>query len=309
MDILVAGGSGFVGTNFIQYILDKYTDYNIVNVDSLEHSKNNLKDEESKKYRFCQIDICNHDELLKLFKFWFGFDVIINLADSNNGFSNITGTHNLLEIAKKYKVKKFIQVSTNEVYDVGSTSGSFGDYVRTISKEDDYVLPKDFYCASKASCDLIALSYYSSFGVPVIVSRVCELYGLYQTIDEFVPSVITNLLSNKPVSYCQEITNNLINVLDFCRALDSLMHYGATGQIYNVCGSETYSELVVANTVMEIMGKNSSVLERARDIKKNTPMMTCNKIAEMLQWKPLIELRAGLDDSIEWYDSNREWWK
>lgn len=268
MDILVIGGSGFVGTNFIQYLLEKYKDNNIVNIDKLENSKNNLKDEDSKNYRFYQIDVCNYEELLKLFKFWFGFDIIINFTDSLNGLCNV------LEIIKKYKVKKLLQVST----------------------EIDSI------------CESTALSYFSSFSIPVVISRSSELYGPFQKINKFIPSIVTDLILDKFVTAQQKNSKNWLNVFDYCRALDTLIHYGQIGQIYDICGSEIWNEFDVVNAIIETMGRSNNVLEGAREI--NQELLQINsKIADELSWMPLVKMKEGLEETVEWYKSNTEWWQ
>jgi dTDP-glucose 4,6-dehydratase len=298
MEILVVGGSGFVGTNFIQYILDKYNDYKVINVD-----KSNSQTEEHANYRFYQIDICNFEELLKLFKFWYSFDIVINLSNSTDCLSNITGLYNLLEITKKYKAKKFLQISTNEVYET-SKNDSYDDHYSFI--EEDIIKPKSFQLASRASCDLIALSYYYSFNSPIIVSRSSELYGPYQEIEDFIPSTIIKLIANNQICINPLICKNWLNVLDYCRALDSLMHYGVAGQIYNVCGNKILKNFNVAKLIIDIMKKDENLLEEIQDEQINTPFLDCTKITELLRWKPLIQIKEGLEDTISWFEDNKQ---
>jgi dTDP-glucose 4,6-dehydratase len=321
MDILVSGGAGFIGTNFIEYILEKYPDYNIVCVDKLTYAgnKNNFANiEDNKRFHFCHADICNSNELLKIFKFWFGFDVIVNFAaeshvdrsissDFSRNFidSNIVGVFNLMEIIKKYKVKKFVQVSTDEVY--GSLTDK-GKFVETMNLK-----PSSLYSASKASADLISLSYFTTFQVPVVISRCSNNYGPYQFPEKFIPLMITNALEGKrlPIYGSGLNVRDWINVLDHCRALETLMHYGTPGEIYNSGGGNEAKNIDIAQFILDYLGLPSSMLEKVRDRPGHDfrYAMDYTKMKNEFGWKPKMEFKEGLVDTIEWYKSNENWWK
>lgn len=321
MDILVTGGAGFIGTNFIQYILDKHHDYNILCLDKLTYasSRNNIREfENNEKYHFYQADICNVEDVLKAFKFWYSFDILINFAaeshvdrsivsEDSKSFidSNISGTYSLLEITKKYKVKKFLQVSTDEVY---GSLGDSGKFVETMN-----LIPSSLYSASKASADLIALSYFHTFGMPIVVSRCSNNFGPYQHPEKFIPLMITNALEGKnlPIYGSGLNVRDWINVLDHCRALETLMHYGKPGEVYNIGGGNELKNIEIAEFILDYLKLPHNMLENVKDRLGHDwrYAMDYTKINTELGWKPILDFKDGLIDTIEWYKSNEEWWK
>jgi dTDP-glucose 4,6-dehydratase len=321
MDILVTGGAGFIGTNFVEYILEKYPDYNIVCVDKLTYasSKNNIKElEKNERFHFFQADICNTMEMLKVFKFWFSFDIVVNFAaeshvdrsvvsEHSRSFieSNVFGTYSLLEIIKKYKVKHFLQVSTDEVY------GSLGDKDKFV--ETSNLKPSSLYSSSKASSDLIALSYFHTFGIPVVVSRCSNNFGPYQHPEKFIPLTITNALLGRKIPVYGSGLNvrDWINVLDHCRALETLMHYGKPGEVYNVGGGNEAKNIDIAQFILDYLELSSDLLEKVKDRPGHDWRYAIDytKIKTDFGWKPVIDFKNGLIDTIDWYKENRDWWR
>jgi len=320
MDILISGGAGFIGSNFIRYMLSKYPDYRIVNVDKLTYAGNlkNLEDiEKDERYRFYQVDIANHDALLEVFKNWYGFDVIVNFAaeshvdrsilEYSKEFidSNIVGTFNFLEIIKKYKVKKYLQVSTDEVYGSLEQNGKF--------TEKSYLKPSSLYSATKTSADLIALSYYHTFKIPVIVSRCSNNYGSFQYPEKLIPLMITNIIEGKKLPVYGKGLNirDWIHVLDHCRALDTLLHYGKIGECYNVGGGNEWQNIEIVKFIIDYLGANYDMIEFVRDRLGHDYRyaMDYSKMNTEFGWKPLVSFADGLRDTIEWYQKNTDWWQ
>jgi dTDP-glucose 4,6-dehydratase len=291
MDLLVIGGNGFVGANFIQYILEKYHDYNVICID--KHTNENI--EKTEKFHFYQVDFCNIEEVLKVFKFWYSFDIIVNFAEENNENiidSNIYGVYKIFEIIKKYKVKHFLQVSTTDVYDILNDEQRFAETSNT-----------SLYSASKASADLIALSYFHSFKIPVVVSRCSNNFGIYQNTNEFIPSLIINALTKKKLIVYEDDIRNWINVLDHCRALDTLMHYGKFGEIYNIKGNR-HSSLEIARLIMNYLNLPLDMLEvRSREYSFKSEI-DYSKIGDEFGWKPVLDFKESLIDTIESYRTN-----
>jgi len=297
MDILIAGGAGFVGINFIQLILDKYPDYNIVCIGFVENEENLKEFENNQHFYFYRIDICNFDELLKIFKFWYGFDVIINFSvesqdrnlEQKKSFidSNIMGTYNFLEIIKKYKTKKYLQVSS------------------------ELELNNSLCSAGKTSADLIALSYFAAFKIPVIVLRSLDNYGFFQHPRELIPEMITSALIGEKVPVYNPSTRDWINVLDHCRALETLMHYGKPGEIYNLGTGNSVKSVEIAYLIIDYLKLSSDILEKKQGNQESKSLysMDFSKLNEEFGWKPIIDFKQGILDTIEWYKSNESWWR
>jgi len=322
MDILVSGGAGFIGTNFIQLLLDKYPDYNVVCVDKLTYAGNSSNLErflDNPRFHFRQIDICKMEELQKIFKFWYGFDIIVNFAaeshvdrsissEFSRNFidSNIIGTFNFLEIIKKYKVKTYVQVSTDEVY--GSLDFDNTKFIETMNLK-----PSSLYSASKASADLIALSYFTTFKLPVVISRCSNNYGPYQHPEKFIPLMITNALEGKPLPIygSGENIRDWINVLDHCRSIETIMHYGKHGEVYNAGGGNEARNIDVAKFILDYLGLSHSMIENVGDRLGHDLRysMDYSKIESELGWKPKFDFKEGLIETIEWYVDNKSWWK
>jgi len=322
MDILISGAAGFIGTNFCHYILEKYSDYNIVCVDKLTYAGNRHNidelEDKHKNFRFCQADICDSDEILKIFKFWQGFDTVVNFAaeshvdrsissEFSKSFidSNIVGVFRLLEIIKKYKVKKFIQVSTDEVY---GSLGEEGKFVETTNLN-----PSSLYSSSKASADLIAFSYYHTFKMPIVVSRCSNNFGSYQYPEKLIPLLITNALEGKKLPIYGEGLNvrDWIHVLDHCRGIETLLHYGKPGEVYNFGGNNEIKNIEVAQFILEYLKLPLTMIEHVQDRLGHDLRysMDFTKVSREFGWHPMIDFKTSLVEVVEWYKDNEDWWK
>jgi dTDP-glucose 4,6-dehydratase len=310
--ILVTGGCGFIGSNFIHYILKKYKNYKIANLDKLTYAGNleNLKDiEKNPGYKFIKGDICDKkivDEALQ------GVDIVVNFAAATHvdrslyepdSFikTNIVGTHTLLESAKKFGIKKFIQVSTDEVY--GSINeGKF--------KETDNLLPNSPYAASKAGADLVARAYHKTFDLPVLITRSSNNFGPFQYPEKLIPLFIANLLKSKKVPLYGSGKNirDWIYVLDNCEAIDIVLHRGEIGEIYNIGAENEKTNIEITKTILESLGKDESFIEYVKDRPGHDfrYALDIRKIKK-LGWKPKYNFKKAIKETIEWYLKNQSW--
>lgn len=314
MNILVTGGAGFIGSNFIRMMLNKYEDICITNLDKLTYAGNleNLKEiEGNKNYKFIKGDICDSKLVNNLLK---EIDIIFNFAAEshvdrsiNDSFvftkSNILGTHALLEAARKGNIKKFIQISTDEVY--GSTKkGSF--------KEDDRLKPSSPYSSSKAAADLLCLSYVTTFGIPIIITRSTNNFGPYQYPEKIIPLFITNLMEGKKVPVYGDGSNvrDWIYVIDNCEAIDFVSKNGEIGEIYNIGGGNEKENIEITRLILKEMGKDKSSIGYVKDRLGHDwrYSLDCTKIHK-LGWKPQCSFESAVKSTIEWYKENTVWWK
>jgi len=312
--ILVTGGCGFIGSNFIRYMLKKYPHYKIINLDKLTYAGNfkNLKDvEKNRRYSFIKGDICNFRLLEELIK---RVDIIINFAAETHvdrsirkasSFlrTNFYGTYALLEMAKKNKIDLFIQISTDEVY--GSKEEGF-------FKETSPLNPSNPYSASKASADLLVLSYYRTYKIPIIITRSSNNFGPYQYPEKIIPLFITNLLENKKVPLYGEGLNirDWLYVLDNVSALDIVMHKGKIGEIYNIGAGNLISNLELTKLILKLMDKDECFIEKVPDRPGHDfrYALDCEKI-KRLGWRPIYSFKDALISTIDWYKKNQLWWK
>jgi len=314
MKLLVTGGLGFIGSNFIKCILSKYPDYTITNLDKVTYAANfdNLKDvNKNKNYSFVKGDICDFYIVDKLVK---DMDIVINFAAETHVDRSINeagsfiktdvfGVHNLLEAAKKYGIKKFIQISTDEVY--GSTEkGSF--------TEDSILQPNSPYSASKAGGDLIARSYNKTFGVPVIITRSSNNFGPYQYPEKLMSLFITNLLEGKKVPVYGDGMNirDWLYVIDNCEAIDFIMHKGRIGETYNIGADNEKTNIEITKLLLKELGKDDSQIEFVKDRQGHDKRYSIDfsKIKK-LGWKPRFKFESALKDTVKWYTDNQLWWK
>jgi len=314
MRLLVTGGLGFIGSNFIRYILDKYPDYKVINIDKLTYCGclENLKDiERDKRYKFVKGDICDKGIVNKLSK---GCDAILNFAAATHVdrsiidaadfiHTNVRGVHVLLEAVKLNKVKRMIAVSTDEVY--GSIrKGSF--------KETSLLHPNSPYAASKAGGDHLALAYYRTFKVPVIVTRSSNNFGPYQFPEKITPLFITNLLENKKVPLYGDGLNvrDWLYVLDNCRAIDLLLHKGEIGEIYNIGGGNEMKNIKLTRLILKLLGKSEELMEYVVDrLGHDRRYSLDSKKIQRLGWRPTKDFNVRVKETIEWYKDNKSWWK
>lgn len=314
MNLLVTGGAGFIGSNFIQYMLGKYPKYEITNLDKLTYAGNleNLKDvEKNKNYRFVKGDVCDRWLVEKLMK---DVDVVINFAAEthvdrsivnaeNFVKTNVEGARVLFEAAKKHNIKKIVQTSTDEVY---------GSILNGKFKETDALHPNSPYAASKAAADMLAISYFITFNMPVVIVRSCNNFGPFQYPEKIIPLFITNLLENKKVPLYSDGLNvrEWIYVKDNCEAIDFVLHNGDAGEIYNIGSGNEKTNLDLTKLIFEELGKDENFIEYVADRKGHDRRyaLDCSKIHK-LGWRARFNFEKSLKDTILWYKQNEKWWK
>ncbi|MCH8326448.1 MAG: dTDP-glucose 4,6-dehydratase [Bacteroidetes bacterium] len=316
-NILVTGGAGFIGSNFINYILSKYDNYNIVNLDKLTYAGNleNLKPSQyNKNYKFIHGDITN-EELLKYLFEKYELQYVINFAAeshvdrsilSSREFvaTNILGTNILLDVSKIFNVKKFIQISTDEVYGSLGTEGLF--------TEETPLSPNSPYSSSKASADLLALSNFKTYGLPVIITRCSNNYGMYQFPEKLIPLIIINSLNDKklPVYGDGKNVRDWIYVLDHCRAIEMVFENGVNGEIYNVGASTEMENIDIIKLILKHLQKPESLIEYVQDRLGHDRRyaIDSSKIQNELGWIPNFSFEDAIIKTIDWYISNKDWW-
>jgi dTDP-glucose 4,6-dehydratase len=317
MKILVTGGAGFIGSNFIRYLVEKYKDYQVVNLDKLTYAGNleNLRDvENNPNYEFIKGDIGDYrlvEEILQR-----GIGVIINFAAESHVDrsiedpqvfikTNVLGTQTLLDAGRKYKLSRFIQISTDEVYGSLGATGYF--------TESTQLAPNSPYSASKAGADLLVRAYYKSFDFPTIISRCSNNYGPYQFPEKLIPLVITNALEGKELPIYGDGLNirDWIYVDDHSRALDLILHRGREGEIYNIGGENERTNLDIVKFIVKELGEPESLITFVKDRPGHDRRYAIDpsKLRKELGWKSQIDFQGGLRETIRWYRDNREWWE
>ena len=315
MRLLVTGGAGFIGSNFIRYIIKKYPQYKVINLDKLTYAGNldNLKDiENNSNYTFVKGDICDRkivDELSEdveaIVNFAAQSHVDRSIVDASDFMrTNIDGTYNLLETTKRYNVSRFIQSSTDEVY------GSIG---KGSSKETDPLSPSSPYAASKAAADMVVHSYRVTFNLPTIVARSSNNFGPYQYPEKIIPLFITNALEDKPLPLYGDGMNvrDWLYVIDNCEAIDLILHKGKEGEIYNIGGGNELKNIDLTRIVLKILGKPESLIQPVKDRPGHDRRysLDCSKIERGLGWTPGFDFEKALEETVKWYVDNQWWWK
>ena len=315
--VLVTGGAGFIGSNFIHYMFKKYPEYKIINLDKLTYAGNleNLRDiEDSPNYIFIKGDIADRkivDEIFKSRK----IDVVVNFAAESHvdrsiedpGIfiqTDIFGTYVLLEAVKKYGSKLFLQISTDEVY--GSiTEGSW--------KEDHPLMPNSPYSASKAGAEMIVRSFFKTYGTPVIITRTSNNFGPYQYPEKVIPLFVTNLIDNIKVPLYGDGMNvrDWIYVEDNCAALDLVLHKGRIGEIYNIGAGNEKPNIWITRKLLEILGKSEDMIEPVADRLGHDRRYSVNylKIIKELGWNTRYKFEEALEKTVRWYINNENWWR
>ncbi|HDP16348.1 MAG TPA: dTDP-glucose 4,6-dehydratase [Candidatus Omnitrophica bacterium] len=314
MKLLITGGCGFIGSNFIRYMLKKYKNSKVVNIDKLTYCgcRGNLTDiEKDKRYTFVKGDICDKKLVDRLAK---DCDAIVNFAAESHVDrsikdascfvrTNVHGTHVLLDAARKYKVKRFIQISTDECY---------GSIRRGSFKETSLLHPNSPYAASKAAGDHLALAYYTTFNVPVIVTRSSNNFGPYQFPEKVIPLFITNLLENKKVPLYGDGMNvrDWLYVEDNCRGIDTVLNKGKSGEIYNIGGSYEIPNIKLTRAILKHLNKSADMIKYVPDrLGHDRRYSLESKKIKRLGWKPLKNFNEAIEETIEWYRNNKSWWK
>jgi dTDP-glucose 4,6-dehydratase len=307
--LLVTGGAGFIGSNFISQLLS-HSNYFITNVDSLTYAGNyqNIKVfEKSNKYRFLKCDIGNEQELTTAFDQ--EYEAIINFAAESHVDrsiydaypfikTNIQGTFNLLQAVLSGKAQKMIQISTDEVY------GSLGPNDQPFTEETP-LAPNNPYSASKASADLLVRSFHKTHQLPLIITRCSNNYGPMQHTEKFIPKIITNALNDKEIPLYGDGLNirDWIYVEDHCRAIQLVLEKGVIGEVYNIGGSEEKTNREVIDVILKQLGKDKSLIKHIEDRKGHDRRyaMDSTKISRELGWKPSVTFQEGIQKTIEWY--------
>jgi dTDP-glucose 4,6-dehydratase len=315
MKVIVTGGSGFIGSNFLRYMVYKYPKYNFVNIDKLTYAgnKRSLSDIAGKEnYQFVEGDICDKNMMGGLIV---EGDIIVNFAAESHvdnsildpGIfikTNILGVQTILDAAREKKAKLFVQISTDEVY------GSLG-LEQESSKEHHNLIPSSPYSASKAAGDLLCLANVRTFGQPIIVTRSSNNFGPYQFPEKVIPLFVTNLIKEKKVPLYGEGKNvrDWIYVLDNCEAIDFIIHNGNGGEIYNIGGGKELTNIDLTKLILESMGRDYSFIERVEDRIGHDfrYSLDSSKIGE-LGWKPRFRFEEALKKTIDWYLNNSMWW-
>lgn len=316
MKILVTGGAGFIGSNFIRLLMSSHPGYKIVNVDTLTYAGNlnNLRGIDTDlRYTFVKGDICDSNlintilekhEIDTIVHFAAESHVDRSIADASEFVrTNVLGTHTLLNAARRHAIRKFIHISTDEVY--GSISeGSF--------KETHILTPSSPYSSSKAGSDLLALSYFTTYNLPVIITRCTNNFGPYQYPEKLIPLFVTNLIDGKkvPIYGTGKNIRDWIHVNDHCRAVDFLLHKGKTGEIYNIGGGSEKTNLEITEKILELLRKDESMIEYVTDRPGHDfrYSLDCSKLRS-LGWKPGYSFEEGLQDTVTWYMQNEWWWR
>jgi dTDP-glucose 4,6-dehydratase len=316
MKILITGGSGFIGSNFIRYMLETHPDDVVVNLDKLTYAGNpdNLIDiENNPNYYFIRGDICDPvivDNIMQEHQ----IDYIVHFAAENHANrsiidgsafvrTNVLGTYILLNSAFQHSIKKFIHVSTDKVY---------GSIMKGLFKETDILNSSSPYSSSKAGSDLLARSYYITHNLPVIITRCTNNFGPYQYHEKLIPLFITNLLEDKrvPVYGTGNNLRDWIFVLDHCHAIDIILKSGNAGEIYNIGGGAERTNLEIAQNILKKLGKDDTIIEYVKDRPGHDLRypLDCSKLKD-IGWVPEYNFEDALDKTITWYVDNEWWWK
>lgn len=314
MKILVTGGAGFIGSNFIRYMLALGKNYSVVNYDKLTYAGNltNLEGVDAHpRYSFVKGDICDAATVESAM---LGCDVVVHFAAESHVDrsiyepapvieTNVTGTFILLQVARKLGVQRFVHISTDEVY---------GDMLPgAFANEESQLQPSSPYSASKAGADLLVRAYVRTFGFPALLTRSSNNYGPYQFPEKFLPLMITNALEDKalPIYGDGKQQRDWLHVEDNCRGILAVLERGRIGEVYNIGGSDIEENLSMAKRLLSVMGKMETLLTYVKDRPGHDRRyaLDCGKMENELKWKPEITLNDGLRDTIDWYRKNSAW--
>lgn len=321
MTIIVTGGAGFIGANFVYYMLEKHCDYRIVCIDSLTYA-GNLSTLKSiigdPRFRFVKQDICDRDGVYRTFEEEKP-DVVVNFAAEshvdrsieNPGLflqTNIIGTSVLMDACRKYGVQRYHQVSTDEVY--GDLPLDRPDLFFT---EDTPIHTSSPYSSSKAGADLLVMAYHRTFGLPVTISRCSNNYGPYQFPEKLIPLMIANCLNNKELPVYGEGLNvrDWLYVEDHCKAIDMILQNGRVGEVYNIGGHNEMRNIDIVKLICKTLDKPESLIKHVTDRKGHDMRYAIDptKIHSELGWLPETMFENGIKKTIKWYLDNREWWE
>jgi len=314
VNILVTGGAGFIGSNFVRHVLTAHSDDTVVNFDKLTYAGNleNLRDvEKDPRYRFVRGDIGERAQVLEAME---GVDAVVHFAAethvdrSNAGAAeflstNVTGTFTLLEAARELKVARFVAIGTDEVY---------GSIAKGAARELDPLNPSNPYSASKAAADLLARAYWTTHRLPVIVTRSSNNFGPYQYPEKVIPLFITNAIEDKPLPLYGDGKNvrDWLYVLDNCAAIDLVLRKGKEGEIYNIGGSHEVENIVLTRQVLHLVGKPETLITPVADRPGHDRRYALDSgKAHGLGWKPTHTFPKALEATVNWYKDHEAWWK
>ncbi|AUJ31157.1 MAG: dTDP-glucose 4,6-dehydratase [Liquorilactobacillus nagelii] len=318
MNLLVTGGAGFIGSNFVHYMLDKYADLQIVDLDLLTYAGNihNLDDlKDNPRHTFVQGNIVNRELVAYLIK-QYQIDAIINFAAESHVDrsilhpevfveTNVQGTLALLDTAKKLKVGKYLQVSTDEVYGTLGQEGYF--------KETTSLAPNSPYSASKASADLLVRAYFETYGMNVNITRCSNNYGPYQFPEKLIPLMTSNGMDGKKLPIYGDGKNirDWLHVSDHCKAIDLVLHQGQPGEVYNVGGHNEHTNNEIVHLIIDQLGLSENEIEYVKDRLGHDRRYAIDptKIETELGWKPEYTFERGIKETVDWYRNNETWWR
>lgn len=318
--ILVTGGAGFIGSNYVKYLLKHY-DYKIVNFDKLTYAGNleNLTDiEDDKRYKFVKGDICSSEEVEKALR-ENKVDTIVNFAAESHVdrsilgprefiVTNVIGTQTLLEAARKLGTEKYLQVSTDEVY------GSLPEDKPEIKFTEKTPLTTNSpYSASKASADLLVNAYYHTFKMPVLTTRCSNNYGPYQFPEKLIPLMIAKAIDGEklPVYGDGKNVRDWLYVEDHCSAITEVLHKGKIGEVYNIGGNNEWYNIDIVKIILKILGKGEDQITYVKDRPGHDRRyaIDSSKIMSELGWSPKYQFDGGIEETIKWYVENESWWR
>ena len=317
--ILVTGGAGFIGGNFVQYMVDKYPQYDIYNLDLLTYAGDLTKHkhiEGKDNYHFIKVDIADRETIVALFVRE-KFDYVVHFAAESHVDRSITdpeifvktnvlGTQVLLDASRAVDVSKFVHVSTDEVY------GELDFDPNTFFTEETPLQPNSPYSASKASSDLLVRAYHETYGLPVNITRCSNNYGPYHFPEKLIPLTISRVLNEQKVPVYGDGKNirDWLHVIDHCAAIDLVLHEGINGEVYNVGGHNELTNLEVVKTIIKTLGKSEELIEFVKDRLGHDKRYAIDPTKlEKLGWKPSYTFDTGIAQTVQWYLDNQEWWE
>ncbi|MCM3749148.1 dTDP-glucose 4,6-dehydratase [Paenibacillus pasadenensis] len=318
MNLLVTGGAGFIGSNFIRHMRETHPDYLIVNLDKLTYAGNldNLTDlENDENYRFVKGDICNEALVRHLLR-TYSINAIINFAAeshvdrsiSDPGIfvtTNISGTQVLLEAARTYGIDKYIQISTDEVYGSLGATGYF--------TEETPLAPNSPYSASKAAGDLLVRAYHETYGMNVNITRCSNNYGPFHFPEKLIPLMITHALDGKELPVYGDGLNirDWLHVRDHAAAIDLVLHQGKSGEVYNIGGHNERTNIQIVELILERLGNSKALIRYVEDRLGHDRRYAIDpaKLESQLGWQPKYTFETGIVETIDWYLENEVWWR
>lgn len=319
MNILVTGGAGFIGGNFVQYMVNKYPQHDIYNLDLLTYAGDLTKHrmiEKKDNYHFVKADIADHKAIITLFEKE-KFEFVVHFAAESHVDRSITdpgvfvrtnvlGTQVLLDAVKQFGIKKLVHVSTDEVY------GELDFDPTSFFTEETPLQPNSPYSASKASSDLLVRAYHKTYDLPINITRCSNNYGPYHFPEKLIPLTISRVLNNQKVPVYGDGKNirDWLHVIDHCAAIDLVMQEGINGEVYNVGGHNERTNLEVVKIIIGILGRSEDLIEFVKDRLGHDKRYAIDPTKlEQLGWKPTYTFETGIAQTIQWYLDNKEWWE